>query len=49
MGLTITGSLTGRNGEFYDGCYARIDHYGLIKSLGYVSTTIGFYKSKEEA
>ena len=49
MGLTITGSLTGRNGEFYDGCYARIDHYGLIKSLGYVTTTIGFYKSKEEA
>ena len=49
MGLTITGSLTGRNGEFYDGRYARIDHYGLIKSLGYVTTTIGFYKSKEEA
>lgn len=49
MGLLITGSMTTVDGESIDSCYARIDHYGLVKSLGYVTTTVGFYRSKEDA
>tara|TARA_Y100001972_G_C7628641_1_gene315476 strand:+ start:231 stop:773 length:543 start_codon:yes stop_codon:yes gene_type:complete len=49
MGLDISGSLTSKHGDTLEGCYARIDHYGLAKSNGYVTTTVGFYKSKEEA
>ncbi len=49
MGLTITGSITTKDGESFDNCYARIDQYGLVKSLGYVTTFVGFYKSREDA
>lgn len=49
MGLLITGSLTTFDGDSIDACYARIDHYNLAKSLGFIGMTIGFYKSKEDA
>ena len=49
MGLLITGSMTTVDGESIDSCYARIDQYGLVKSLGYVTTFVGFYRSKEDA
>jgi hypothetical protein len=47
MGLLITGSFKDMNEATYDSLYCRIDHYQLIKSLGYVATTIGYYVSKE--
>ena len=47
MGLLITGSFKDMNEATYDSLYCRIDHYQLIKSLGYVATTIGHYVSKE--
>ena len=49
MGLQITGSFRDINNATYDNLYCRIDHYQLIKSLGFVATTIGYYISKEAA
>jgi|TARA_R110001606_G_scaffold393668_1_gene563788 hypothetical protein len=49
MGLQITGSFKDINNATYDNLYCRIDHYQLIKSLGFVATTVGYYISKEAA
>ena len=49
MGLQITGSFRDINNATYDNLYCRIDHYQLIKSLGFVATTLGYYISKDAA